>query len=152
MKAVDGISFDVYPRHTLGIVGESGCGKTTTLRCIAGLERPDEGEIIVDGEVFNSTKNEINILPHKRQLGMVFQSYAVWPHMNVFNNIAYGLKMNKVGKEETKRRVEQVIELVGLHGLAERPVTKLSGGQQQRVAVARALVYNPKLLLFDDCR
>ena len=150
VKAVDDVSFGVKKGEFLLLLGPSGCGKTTTLRCIAGLEVPDGGEIIVDGEVFNSPKNHINVLPHKRKLGMVFQSYAVWPHMNVFKNIAYGLKMNKVGKEETRHRVEQVIEMVGLHGLAERPVTKLSGGQQQRVAVARALVYNPKLLLFDE--
>jgi iron(III) transport system ATP-binding protein len=134
----------------LSLLGPSGCGKTTTLRCIAGLEKPDGGEVVVDGEVFNSVAKGIMIMPNKRNIGMVFQSYAVWPHMNVFDNIAYGLRMNKVRKAEIKRRVEDVTKLVGLRGLIERPVTKLSGGQQQRVAVARALVYEPRLLLFDE--
>lgn len=150
VKAVDGISFVARKGQFLSLLGPSGCGKTTTLRCIAGLEKPDGGEILVDGEVYYSEEQRTTVPTHKRNIGMVFQSYAVWPHMNVFNNVAYGLRMNKVGKAEIKRRVEEVIELVGLQGLADRPATKLSGGQQQRVAVARALVYGPKLLLFDE--
>ena len=150
VKAVDNISFKVKQGQFLSLLGPSGCGKTTTLRCIAGLEKPDGGEILVDGEVYNSYNQRIMIPPDKRNIGMVFQSYAVWPHMNVFDNIAYGLRMKKVRKEEIRSRVEAVIELVGLQGLADRSVTKLSGGQQQRVALARALVYNPKLLLFDE--
>lgn len=137
VKAVDNISFKVKQGQFLSLLGPSGCGKTTTLRCIAGLEKPDGGEILVDGEVYNSTTKGIMILPNKRNIGMVFQSYAVWPHMNVYDNIAYGLRMKKVRKEEIRSRVEAVIELVGLQGLSDRSVTKLSGGQQQRVALAR---------------
>ena len=150
LKAVDSISFVARKGEFLSLLGPSGCGKTTTLRCIAGLEKPDGGEIVVDGKVYYSETKRITIPIHKRNIGMVFQSYAVWPHMTVFDNVAYGLRMNKVGKAEIKRKVEEVLELVGLRGLADRPSTKLSGGQQQRVAVARALVYGPKLLLFDE--
>jgi iron(III) transport system ATP-binding protein len=149
-RAVDNISFIVKKGQLLSLLGPSGCGKTTTLRCIAGLEKPDSGEILVGGEVYYSAEKGILIPPDKRNLGMVFQSYAVWPHMNVFDNIAYGLKMHNVKKTEIGNRVADVIELVGLQGLSYRQVTKLSGGQQQRVALARALVYNPKLLLFDE--
>ncbi len=150
LKAVDSISFVAKKGEFLSLLGPSGCGKTTTLRCIAGLEKPDGGEIVVDDEVYYSEKQRITVPIHKRNIGMVFQSYAVWPHMNVFDNVAYGLRMKKVGKREVKRKVEEVLELVGLGGLSDRPSTKLSGGQQQRVAVARALVYGPKLLLFDE--
>jgi iron(III) transport system ATP-binding protein len=150
IKAVDEISFIIEKGEFLSLLGPSGCGKTTTLRCLAGLERPDEGEIIVDGEVYNLSSKGIMIPPEKRNIGMVFQSYAVWPHMKVFDNIAYGLRMRKTDKKTIRHKVNEVIEIVGLQGLADRPVTKLSGGQQQRVALARALVYNPKLLLFDE--
>ena len=150
IKAVDHISFTVKKGQFLSLLGPSGCGKTTTLRCIAGLEKPDSGEISVDGEIYNSASKGIMMVPNKRNIGMVFQSYAVWPHMNVFHNVAYGLRMNKFPKEEIGNKVEKVLELVGLQGLSDRAVTKLSGGQQQRVALARALVYNPKLLLFDE--
>jgi iron(III) transport system ATP-binding protein len=150
IKAVDNISFSVKMGKILSLLGPSGCGKTTTLRCIAGLERPDKGEITIDGVIYDSVEKGITVLPHKRNIGMVFQSYAVWPHMNVFDNVAYGLRIQKVKKIEKQRRVEEILDLVGLHGLANRQVTKLSGGQQQRVAVARALVYNPRLLLFDE--
>lgn len=150
IKAVDGVSFEVKKGQILSLLGPSGCGKTTILRCIAGLEIPDSGEIIVEGKAYNSVKKGIAIVPNKRNIGMVFQSYAVWPHMNVFDNIAYGLKMSGAEKVEIRSRVEEVIELVGLQGLADRQVTKLSGGQQQRVAVARALAYKPNLLLFDE--
>lgn len=148
--AVNDVSFQVERGKFLTILGPSGCGKTTTLRCISGLEKPEKGEIEVDGEIFYSSKKKVNISPDKRNIGMVFQSYAVWPHMNVFNNIAYGLKMKNYEEKEMKKRVYWAIELVGLEGLGERSVTKLSGGQQQRVAVARALAYNPKLLVFDE--
>jgi iron(III) transport system ATP-binding protein len=150
IAAVNDVSFGVEKGKFLTLLGPSGCGKTTTLRCIAGLEKPDRGEIIVDGEVYNSSENKVMISPDKRNIGMVFQSYAVWPNMNVFDNIAYGLKMKKADREKIREKVESVMELVGLQGLSHRPVTKLSGGQQQRVAVARALVYSPKILLFDE--
>lgn len=149
-RAVDNISFVVKKGKLLSLLGPSGCGKTTTLRCIAGLEKPDSGEIVVDGKVYYSGAKRVMISPDKRNLGMVFQSYAVWPHMNVFDNIAYGLKMHNIKAGEIKSRAEGVIALVGLQGLSDRAVTKLSGGQQQRVALARALVYNPQLLLFDE--
>src|SRR4030042_304680 len=150
VRAVDKISFAIKKGAFLSLLGPSGCGKTTTLRCLAGLERPDEGEIVVDGEVYNLSKKGIMIPPEKRNIGMVFQSYAVWPHMKVFDNIAYGLRMRKIDKKLIRQKVNEVTEIVGLKELADRPVTKLSGGQQQRVALARALVYNPKLLLFDE--
>ncbi len=150
VKAVNDVSFTVPKGKFLTLLGPSGCGKTTTLRCMAGLEKAETGEIIVDGEFYYSAERKITLPPHKRNIGMVFQSYAVWPHMNVFDNIAYGLRMKKVDKEEIKKKVKGVVALVGLEGLEERGVTKLSGGQQQRVALARALVYNPKLLLFDE--
>lgn len=150
VKAVNDVSFEVPEGKFLTLLGPSGCGKTTTLRCIAGLEKAETGEIVVDGEFYYSVERKIILPPDKRNIGMVFQSYAVWPHMNVFNNIAYGLRMKKASGEEIKKKVKWVVELVGLEGLEERAVTKLSGGQQQRVALARALVYNPKLLLFDE--
>ena len=150
IKAVDNVRFGVKKGRFLSLLGPSGCGKTTTLRCVAGLESPDRGEIVADGEVYNSVSKGIMIPPHKRNIGMVFQSYAVWPHMNVFDNTAYGLRRRRVPRDDIKRKVEAVIKLVGLQGLADRPVTKLSGGQQQRVAMARAIVCNPKLLLFDE--
>ena len=150
VQAVNDVSFTVKEGKFLTLLGPSGCGKTTTLRCIAGLEKPEKGEIIVGGEVYYSIEKRTFIPPDKRNIGMVFQSYAVWPHMTVFNNIAYGLRMKNAGKEEISKKVEWAIELVGLQGLADRQVTKLSGGQQQRVAVARALAYNPKVLLFDE--
>jgi len=150
VAAVNDVSFGVEKGTFLTLLGPSGCGKTTTLRCIAGLEKPDGGEISVDGEVFNSVDKGIMTSPDRRNIGMVFQSYAVWPNMTVFENIAYGLRMKKVPSPEIRRRVEGAMELVGLQELGKRGVTKLSGGQQQRVAVARALAYNPKLLLFDE--
>lgn len=150
VQAVNDVTFSVKEGEFLTLLGPSGCGKTTTLRCIAGLEKPEVGEIVVGGEVYYSAQKRTFLPPDKRNIGMVFQSYAVWPHMTVFGNVAYGLRMKRAGKEEIKKKVDWAIELVGLQGLAERQVTKLSGGQQQRVAVARALAYNPKVLLFDE--
>ncbi len=148
--AVDDISFEVEKEQFITLLGPSGCGKTTTLRCIAGLEHPNAGEIYIDGQCVSSPKRGVMVPPENRHLGMVFQSYAVWPHMTVFSNVAYGLKVKKTAKAETKEKVERALELVGLGGLGDRYATKLSGGQQQRVALARALVYNPKVLLFDE--
>ncbi|NIQ89274.1 MAG: ATP-binding cassette domain-containing protein, partial [Deltaproteobacteria bacterium] len=119
----------------LTLLGPSGCGKTTTLRCIAGLEKPEEGDIVIDGKPMLS---EGFVQPSKRGIGMVFQNYAVWPHMKVYNNIVYGLRIQKIPKQSMQERAQQVLELVGLDGLEERYPAQLSGGQQQRVALARA--------------
>jgi spermidine/putrescine ABC transporter ATP-binding subunit len=125
-------------------LGPSGCGKTTTLRIIAGLELPDSGRVFIDGE-------DVTYLPpYRRDTAMVFQNYALWPHMTVFDNVAYGLKVRKLPREEIRRRVREVLELVRLEGLEDRYPTQLSGGQQQRVALARALVVQPKVLLLDE--
>jgi len=145
--AVNHIELQVNEGEMLTLLGPSGCGKTTTLRCIAGLEKPEEGDIIIDGKPMLS---QGFVEPSKRGIGMVFQNYAVWPHMKVYKNIVYGLKIQKIPKEDIRERAQQVLELVGLDGLEERYPGQLSGGQQQRVALARALVGNPKVLLLDE--
>ena len=145
--ALNHIDLTVQEGEMLTLLGPSGCGKTTTLRCIAGLERPDTGDIVIDGK---SMLAQGFVPPAKRGIGMVFQNYAVWPHMKVFNNIVYGLKLQGASKAEIKERARKVLELVGLEGLDERYPSQLSGGQQQRVALARALVRNPKVLLLDE--
>jgi iron(III) transport system ATP-binding protein len=149
-QAADDVSFTVGKGEMVTLLGPSGCGKSTTLRCVAGLETIDAGQIIMDGECVSSAKEHISIPPERRDIGMVFQSYAVWPHMTVWGNVAYPLQMHKVGKEEVDRRVRQMLTLVGLSEMVDRNVTKLSGGQQQRVVLARALVHNPRMLLFDE--
>ena len=142
--AVHDTSLDIAPGEFVTLLGPSGCGKTTTLRMIAGFESPDEGEIYLGDEA-------INILPpNKRDTAMVFQSYALLPHYNVFDNVAYGLKLRKAPKEEIKERVTKILELVELSGMEARMTNQLSGGQQQRVALARALVLEPSVLLFDE--
>ena len=142
--AVHDTSLDIAPGEFVTLLGPSGCGKTTTLRMIAGFESPDEGEIYLGDEA-------INILPpNKRDTAMVFQSYALLPHYNVFDNVAYGLKLRKVPKEEIQERVTKILELVELSGMEARMTNQLSGGQQQRVALARALVLEPSVLLFDE--
>lgn len=150
LKAVDGISFEVKDGELLTLLGPSGCGKTTTLRLIAGLERPDGGEIAVGNRVLSSEEKRIFTPPEKRGMGMVFQSYAVWPHMTVGENVTYPLALRRVPKEVQKEKVKSALELVGLGGLEARPGTLLSGGQQQRVALARALVFEPEILLLDE--
>ena len=130
------------------LLGPSGCGKTTMLRMIAGFERPTSGEIRIDGEPVSTA--DTFVPPEERGLGMVFQSYAVWPHMNVYKNVAYPLKLRKLPKEEIRQKVEHVLETVSMKELAERMPDELSGGQQQRVALARALVAEPKVLLLDE--
>jgi iron(III) transport system ATP-binding protein len=145
--AVNHIDLEVKQGEMLTLLGPSGCGKTTTLRCIAGLETPEEGEIVIDGKPMLS---QGFVQPSKRGIGMVFQNYAVWPHMKVYNNIVYGLKIQKIPRQSIRERTQQVLELVGLKGLEERYPGQLSGGQQQRVALARALVGNPKVLLLDE--
>jgi iron(III) transport system ATP-binding protein len=145
--AVNHIQLEVNKGEMLTLLGPSGCGKTTTLRCIAGLEKPEEGDIVIDGKPMLS---EGFVQPSKRGIGMVFQNYAVWPHMKVFNNIVYGLKLQKISRQSIQEKAQEVLELVGLDGLEERYPAQLSGGQQQRVALARALVRNPKVLLLDE--
>ncbi|MFD1705995.1 ABC transporter ATP-binding protein [Siminovitchia sediminis] len=141
---VQNIHMDIKAGEFLTLLGPSGCGKTTTLRMIAGFEQPTDGEVIIDGKEVSS------IPPHKRDVNTVFQSYALFPHMNVFDNVAFGLKMKKVSKEEIKRRVMEALQLVQLHSFVERKPDQLSGGQKQRVAIARALVNSPKVLLLDE--
>ncbi|MGI0079645.1 MAG: ABC transporter ATP-binding protein [Nitrososphaerales archaeon] len=147
--AVDNVSFTVG-KEILTLLGPSGCGKTTTLRCIAGLEKPDRGEILIAGKLVTSTEKRIFASPEKRNIGLVFQSYALWPHMKVFDNVAYGLKVRHAPKPEIKERVAKALERVGLTGYEKRYPAQLSGGQQQRVALARSLVYEPKVLLLDE--
>ena len=145
--AVNRIQLEVSKGEMLTLLGPSGCGKTTTLRCIAGLEKPEEGDIIIDGKPMIS---EGFVPPAKRGIGMVFQNYAVWPHMKVYKNIVYGLTLQRLSKQSIREKARQVLELVGLSGLEDRYPVQLSGGQQQRVALARALVTNPKVLLLDE--
>ncbi|TMR05532.1 ABC transporter ATP-binding protein [Actinomadura soli] len=150
LAAVDGVGLSVREGEFLTLLGPSGCGKTTTLRCLAGLEKPDAGEITIGGDVVTSVPEQIFVPPERRDIGMVFQSYALWPQMNVFQNVAYPLRRRRVKRPEVQRRVDQTLELVGLAALADRPVTRLSGGQQQRVALARALVSRPRVVLYDE--
>ncbi len=142
--AVKDVSIDIEPGAFITLLGPSGCGKTTTLRMIAGFESPDEGEIYLGGEPINA------LTPNKRDTAMVFQSYALFPHYNVFDNVAYGLKLRKVPKAEIEKRVTDILKLVELSGMEARMTNQLSGGQQQRVALARALVVEPGVLLFDE--
>ena len=150
--AIRGVDFEIGEGEFYTLIGPSGCGKTTTLRCIAGLERPNEGEISIDGTVVEKPEDDVHSPAHKRDIGMVFQSYAIWPHLNVFQNVAYPLQVNKPRppKSEIEERVKESLQLVDMAELSSRSATKLSGGQQQRVALARALVRRPKLLLLDE--
>src|SRR6516225_9769401 len=148
--AIDGVSFSVPAGEIVVLLGPSGCGKTTTLRCVAGLEHPTGGEIAIGGKVVSSPASGILVPPRSRDLGMVFQSYAVWPHMTVRQNVVYPLKHRKIARADAERKVEEVLELVGLSEYADRPVVALSGGQMQRVALARSIVYRPQLLLLDE--
>jgi iron(III) transport system ATP-binding protein len=148
--AVRDLSLSVAQGEFVTLLGPSGCGKTTTLRCIAGLERPDGGEIRIGGDVVASAERGIYLDPEDRNIGMVFQSYAIWPHMTVFNNVAYGLRVRRASAAVIRERTTRALDLVGLADLADRYATKLSGGQRQRVALARAIVYQPRVLLFDE--
>jgi iron(III) transport system ATP-binding protein len=148
--AVDGVSFAVRQGEHLTLLGPSGCGKTTTLRAIAGLESPAAGEIRIDGRPVYSSAAKVNLPPEKRDLSMVFQSYAIWPHMTVADNVAYGLKLRKYSRDQIQKRVREVLEMVRLGDLADRPASRLSGGQQQRVALARSFAFYPKALLLDE--
>jgi iron(III) transport system ATP-binding protein len=149
VTAVDDVSFTVAPGDFISLLGPSGCGKTTTLRCIAGFERADHGSISINGETVTDAASGVFVPPNKRNFGMVFQSYAIWPHMTVLDNVGYPLRVqNKYGRSEIRARVLDKLATVGLTGLESRYPTQLSGGQQQRVAVARALIMEPKVLLF----
>ena len=143
-KAVDDANIVIEPGKFVTLLGPSGCGKTTTLRMIAGFESPDEGEIYLGDEAINT------LTPNKRDTAMVFQSYALFPHYNVFDNVAYGLKLRKMEKDEIHKKVMEILDLVELSGMESRMTNQLSGGQQQRVALARALVVEPSVLLFDE--
>ena len=150
ITALDQVDLDIPANRIFTLLGPSGCGKTTLLRCIVGLETPDKGEIAIGDEIVFSQEKNIYIPPEKRGLGMVFQTYAIWPHMNVFDNVAYPLQTRKLPKKEIVDRVAETLRFVQLAGFEKRPATKLSGGQQQRVALARALVAEPKVILFDE--
>lgn len=143
-RALNGVSLEILPGELFFLLGASGCGKSTLLRCIAGLETPNEGKI------FFGERDVTQLAPHKREAAMVFQSYALWPHLTVAKNISFGLEERKVPKEEIKRRVDEALAMVKLEGYGDRSIDAMSGGQQQRVALARALVVHPKCLLLDE--
>lgn len=143
-RAVDNISLQIKQGEFLTLLGPSGCGKTTTLRMIAGFEKPTEGNILIDGKVVNDVE------PYHREINTVFQHYSLFPHMTIFNNVAFGLKMKKVPKDEIEERVEKVLKMVQLSEYRDRKPDQLSGGQKQRIAIARAIVNNPQVLLLDE--
>ena len=150
IKALDNVDLTIPANKIFTLLGPSGCGKTTLLRCIVGLEVPDSGEIYIGDELVWSSEKKIFVPPENRGLGMVFQTYAIWPHMNVFDNVAYPLQTSKTSQTEIREKVAKALNFVQLDGYENRPATKLSGGQQQRVALARALVAEPKVILFDE--
>ncbi len=150
VKAVDSLDLTIYDGDFLTLLGPSGCGKTTTLRCLSGLEEPDGGELYIDEQCIFSYDRGINVPPGQRHLGLVFQNYALWPHMTVSQNIAFGLSKAGLSKSEIAQRIKEILKLVGLEGLQDRYPHELSGGQQQRVAVARMVVTQPNILLFDE--
>ena len=149
-KAVDGLSLEIADGEVFTLLGPSGCGKSTTLRMVAGLEEPDEGSIYFGDQLIVDTERGFSLPPEKRTIGMVFQSYAIWPHMTVEENVAFPLQAQKFPRAKIKARVAEVLELVGMGGMEKRPGPLLSGGQQQRVALARALVTEPRILLLDE--
>src|ERR1700710_3016364 len=148
--AVDGIDFTIQPGELVTLLGPSGCGKTTTLRAIAGLEDPSRGVIRLGGKTVYASAEKRNVPSEKRGLSMVFQSYAIWPHMTVAENVAYGFNVRKLPRAEVEQNVRRVLDLVQMSGYADRPAPKLSGGQQQRIAVARAIAFSPDVLLLDE--
>ncbi len=149
VRALRGVTFEVGRGELFTLLGPSGCGKTTTLRCIAGLEQPASGEILIDGRTVFSAARNIFIPPERRNIGMVFQSYAIWPHMTVFQNVAYPLTKEAI-RSEAAEKVGKILDRLSLGPLADRLAPNLSGGQQQRVALARALVAQPQVLLLDE--
>ena len=144
VTVLDDINLYIRKKEFVTLLGPSGCGKTTTLRIIAGFETPSSGKLLFEG------KDILDIPPYKRRVNTVFQKYALFPHLNVFDNIAFGLKLKKMPKDEIKRRVQSMLELVNLTGYEKRHVDALSGGQQQRIAIARSLVNEPEVLLLDE--
>ncbi len=150
VQALSNVSLEIRNREFMVLLGPSGCGKTTLLRCVAGLEQPDTGSIQIGDRTVYSRSEGIDIPPRERRVGMVFQNYALYPHMDVFENVAFGLRMRKTRKKELQSRVTEALELVNLTGLEKRSPRQLSGGQRQRVAVARTLVTKPQELLFDE--
>jgi iron(III) transport system ATP-binding protein len=150
VMAVKGVSFTVRRGEHLTLLGPSGCGKTTTLRAIAGLEPPSGGEIRIGGQIVYSSAGGIQVPTEKRGVSMVFQSYAIWPHMTVFDNVAYGLRVRRLPKREIAEKVQWALDLVRMGDLARRSAARLSGGQQQRVALARSFAFSPTVILFDE--
>jgi iron(III) transport system ATP-binding protein len=148
LAAVSDLDLDVADGEFLVLVGPSGCGKTTTLRLIAGFLRPDAGRILSDGQVLSDPGHVVR--PELRNMGMVFQSLAVWPHLDVFENVAFGLRVRRIPEREVRRRVEAMLATVGLDGYGRAYSSQLSGGQQQRVALARSLIVEPRTLLLDE--
>ncbi|MGH7032368.1 MAG: ABC transporter ATP-binding protein [Stellaceae bacterium] len=152
VRALDAIDLSIAEGEFLVLLGPSGCGKTTMLRSIAGLQKPSQGVIRINDELVFSSRHGVFVPSERRPIAMVFQSYAIWPHMNVFENVAFPLRegIRRLGREEVKARTAEVLTMLGLETMADRPVTMLSGGQQQRVALARALALRPKILLMDE--
>jgi iron(III) transport system ATP-binding protein len=150
VHVLKGVSLEIPEGSLYTFLGPSGCGKTTTLRCVAGLERPESGKIAIDGQTVYGSDERVYVPTNRRPIGMVFQSYAIWPHMTVFENVAYPLTIQRRSKADIRQKVGEVLKIVGLDGLEDRPAPKLSGGQQQRVAFARALVNEPKVMLLDE--
>jgi iron(III) transport system ATP-binding protein len=150
VTVLDDFSLHAGQGELVTLLGPSGCGKTTTLRCIAGLERAELGEIRIGERVVASAERHVFVPPNRRDIGMVFQSYALWPHMTVFGNVAYPLRVRRRDRRERQQAVMEILSVVGMERFASRPVTELSGGQQQRVALARAMVGRPSVLLFDE--
>src|SRR5262249_19677131 len=148
--AISQINLDIAEGQMLVLLGPSGCGKTTTMRCVAGLEQPNSGRISIGGRIVYESDTGINVPANQRNVGMGVQFYAVWPHMKVFENVAFPLEMASIGRSEITRRVGDILKLVGLSGLEDRGASYLSGGQMQRVALARSLVMQPSVLLFDE--
>ena len=148
--AVDNLNLHISDRDFVTLLGPSGCGKTTTLRMIAGLETPSEGEILIDGKTVFDARKGVNIPPNKRDIGFLFQNYALWPHMTVYDNIAFGLEMLKWDKQKIRNRVHELMELLKISQYEKRFPAELSGGQQQRVAIARTLAPSPKVLFMDE--
>ena len=150
VRPVDNIDMVVDDNEIVVLLGPSGCGKTTLLRCVAGLERPDSGEILINGQVVFSSRDKIFLPPEKRRISMIFQSYALWPHMTVFDNVSYPLKALGIAKREIGTRVQAILDVAGVGGLGGQYPGRISGGQQQRVALARALVSDSSVVLFDE--
>jgi iron(III) transport system ATP-binding protein len=150
VRAVDGVSFSVRRGEVVTLLGPSGCGKTTTLRTIAGLERPSSGVIRLDDRTVYSSAERRDVPTEQRGISMVFQSYAIWPHMTVFENVAYGLRVRRQDRAQIAAGVRRALDLVQMQDLADRPASRLSGGQQQRVALARAIAFSPGVILFDE--